>query len=195
MDAIKYVDEIIPYDTEQSLLDLLEATKPIHLRFIGEDWANKEFTGKDFMKSTTLVENIPFQLLTSKKSDIPKMNPFDFVTAITFTKKDIMVDDVSRKSYSPFLPTKVLVIIKTAFYGNEMNSKSHLDSTLQFHYFLNTLRKRKRFSKWSKPRVLEDMKVIAKYYDCSMTKAEEYHKVLSAKEIKIMKRMKKGGRQ
>ena len=44
--GIKYVDEIIPYDTEQSLLDLLEATKPIHLRFIGEDWANKEFTGK-----------------------------------------------------------------------------------------------------------------------------------------------------
>ena len=36
LDAIKYVDEIIPYDTEQSLLDLLEATKPIHLRFIGE---------------------------------------------------------------------------------------------------------------------------------------------------------------
>jgi len=40
------------------------------------------------------------------------------------------------------------------------------------------------------------MKVIATYYDCSMTKAEEYHKILSAKEIKIMKeRMKKGGRQ
>ena len=46
LDAIKYVDEIIPYDTEQSLLDLLEATKPIHLRFVGEDYANKEFTGK-----------------------------------------------------------------------------------------------------------------------------------------------------
>ena len=47
-----------------------------------------------------------------------------------------------------------------------------------------------------RPRVLEDMKVIAKYYDCSMTKAEEYHKILTAKEIKIMKeRMNKGGRQ
>ena len=77
-----------------------------------------------------------------------------------------------------------------------MNSNSHLDSTLQFHYFLNTLRKRKRFSKWSKPRVLEDMKVIQSYYDCSISKAEEYSKILTAKEIKIMKeRMKKGGRQ
>ena len=43
--AVKYVDEIIPYDTEQSLIDLLEAT-PIDLRFIGEDWSEKYFTGK-----------------------------------------------------------------------------------------------------------------------------------------------------
>ena len=72
------------------------------------------------------------------------MNPFDFVTAITFTKKDIMVDDVSRKSYSPFLTNKSLSYHQDCIlYANEMNSKSHLDSTLQFHYFLNTLRKRK----------------------------------------------------
>tara|TARA_B100000900_G_scaffold287032_1_gene246104 strand:- start:120 stop:518 length:399 start_codon:yes stop_codon:yes gene_type:complete len=43
--AVKYVDEIIPYDTEQSLLDLLEAT-PIDVRFVGEDWSEKHFTGK-----------------------------------------------------------------------------------------------------------------------------------------------------
>jgi len=45
LSAVKYVDEIIPYDTEQSLLDLLEATL-IHIRFIGEDWSEKHFTGK-----------------------------------------------------------------------------------------------------------------------------------------------------
>ena len=43
--AVKYIDEIIPYDTEQSLLDLLEATQ-IQLRFVGEDWTDKHFTGK-----------------------------------------------------------------------------------------------------------------------------------------------------
>ena len=125
------------------------------------------------------------------------MNPFDFVTAITYTKKDLMVDDVANKGYSAYLTNKSLSYHQDCIlYVNEMNLKSHLDSTLQFHYFLNTLRKRKRFSKWSKPRVLENMKVIAKYYDCSMTKAEEYYKILSAKEIKIMKeRMNKGGRQ
>ena len=125
------------------------------------------------------------------------MNPFDFVNAVTYTKKDIMVDDVSKQGYSAFLTNKSLSYHQDCImYVNEMNSNSHLDSTLQFHYFLNTLRKRKRFSKWSKPRVLEDMKVIQSYYDCSISKAEEYSKILTAKEIKIMKeRMKIGGRQ
>ena len=125
------------------------------------------------------------------------MNPFDFVNAVTYTKKDIMVDKVADKGYSAFLTNKSLSYHQDCImYVNEMNSNSHLDSTLQFHYFLNTLRKRKRFSKWSKPRVLEDMKVIQSYYDCSISKAEEYSKILTAKEIKIMKeRMKMGGRQ
>jgi|TARA_B110000211_G_scaffold21757_1_gene22525 glycerol-3-phosphate cytidylyltransferase len=47
--AVKYIDEIIPYDTEQSLRDLLEATK-INIRFVGEDYKNKGFTGADLVK-------------------------------------------------------------------------------------------------------------------------------------------------
>ena len=45
MSAIKYVDQILPYDTEKSLLDLLEAT-PINVRFVGEEYKDQEFTGK-----------------------------------------------------------------------------------------------------------------------------------------------------
>jgi glycerol-3-phosphate cytidylyltransferase len=45
LSAVKYIDEIIPYDTEESLLDLLEAT-PIHIRFVGEDYVERNFTGK-----------------------------------------------------------------------------------------------------------------------------------------------------
>ena len=45
LQAVKYVDEIIPYDTEQSLIDLLESTE-IHLRFVGEDYVERDFTGK-----------------------------------------------------------------------------------------------------------------------------------------------------
>ena len=45
LQAVKYVDAIIPYDTEQSLIDLLESTE-IHLRFVGEDYVERDFTGK-----------------------------------------------------------------------------------------------------------------------------------------------------
>lgn len=43
--AVKYIDEVIPYDTEKSLLDLLNSTH-IDIRFIGEDYVDKHFTGK-----------------------------------------------------------------------------------------------------------------------------------------------------
>ncbi len=42
----KYVDEIIPYDTEEDLVNLLQMVKP-DVRFIGEDYIGKPFTGSD----------------------------------------------------------------------------------------------------------------------------------------------------
>lgn len=44
--AVKYVDEIIPYATEQDLIDILEMY-PIDIRILGEEYRTKEFTGKD----------------------------------------------------------------------------------------------------------------------------------------------------
>lgn len=44
--ACKYVDEIIPYETEEDLIQLLQLLRP-DVRFIGEDYKNKDFTGKD----------------------------------------------------------------------------------------------------------------------------------------------------
>lgn len=44
--AVKYVDEIIPYDTEGDLEEIIKAF-PINIRIIGEEYRNKEFTGND----------------------------------------------------------------------------------------------------------------------------------------------------
>ena len=46
LSGVKFVDEIIPYDTEQSLVDLLQSQE-IDIRFIGEDYRDREFTGSD----------------------------------------------------------------------------------------------------------------------------------------------------
>ena len=43
--AVKYVDEIIPYQTEQDLEDILSMF-PINVRIIGEEYKNGKFTGR-----------------------------------------------------------------------------------------------------------------------------------------------------
>ena len=45
LSAVKYVDEIIVYQTEKDLEDLLMFL-PITIRIIGEEYADKNFTGK-----------------------------------------------------------------------------------------------------------------------------------------------------
>ena len=47
--AVKYVDEIVIYNTEQDLKDLL-LTLPINVRVLGDAYKNKDFTGKDIAK-------------------------------------------------------------------------------------------------------------------------------------------------
>lgn len=42
----KFVDEIIPYDTEEDLVNILQVIKP-DIRFIGEDYRGKPFSGNE----------------------------------------------------------------------------------------------------------------------------------------------------
>ena len=46
LDGVKYVDEIIKYETEEDLYDLLKKLKP-DIRILGTDYKNKKFTGDD----------------------------------------------------------------------------------------------------------------------------------------------------
>jgi len=44
--AVSYVDEIIPYESENDLMDILKMY-PINIRIIGEEYRDKDFTGKN----------------------------------------------------------------------------------------------------------------------------------------------------
>ena len=44
--AVKYIDEIIEYSTENELYNLLKKIKP-NIRILGSDYINKSFTGDD----------------------------------------------------------------------------------------------------------------------------------------------------
>ena len=49
LSAVKYVDEIVPYATEEEFLALLRHL-PVDIRIIGEDYFGKDFTGKEDVK-------------------------------------------------------------------------------------------------------------------------------------------------
>ena len=124
-----------------------------------------------------------------------KRNPFDFVKSVSYDKKDIMVDDIEEKAYQPFLINKSLSYHQdSVFFTNEMNCRHGLDNRLQYVFFLNTLRKRQRFSKWAKPYVSKKLTVVKDYYQMSTREAKELFTLLSDKEIRELKnRMNIGG--
>ena len=124
------------------------------------------------------------------------MNPFEFVKAINYSKKDIMIDDLVEKEYNPFIINRALSYFSdTIMYANEMNKNHHIDGRLQFDFFINIIKKRKRFSPWLKATEIEDLNVIKEYYGYSNEKAKSVLSLLNNKQIENLKhRVYKGGR-
>jgi glycerol-3-phosphate cytidylyltransferase len=58
LSACRYVDEVVVYQTEQDLIDLL-LILPLDVRILGVEYADKEFTGRDecFDRGIELVFN------------------------------------------------------------------------------------------------------------------------------------------
>lgn len=125
------------------------------------------------------------------------MSPFDYLNAINTTKKDIIVDDLTEKSYSSFMVNRSLSYFHdTAILANEMNRYHHLDNRLQFDFLINMVRKRKRFSKWIKPQIESDVEVVKEYYGYSNEKARQILSLLSPEQINgLKKKVNKGGRK
>ena len=123
------------------------------------------------------------------------MSPFEFIKAINETKEDVMVDDVSEKKYSPFIVNRGLsFFMDTIFQVNELNRKHNLDSRLQFDYLLNSVRKKKRYSKWLKPEKLQDLDVVKEYYGFSNEKAKDALSTLSEDQLAFIKdKLNQGG--
>jgi|TARA_Y100000992_G_scaffold67818_1_gene42162 hypothetical protein len=125
------------------------------------------------------------------------MNPFEFANAINYTKKNIMVDDITEKAYAPYMINRQLSYFPdTVLAANEMNKNHHIDNRLQFDFFINIIRRRKRFSKWFKPEQISDLDVVKKYYGYSNEKARQVLTLLSTEQINELKnKVAKGGRK
>jgi len=125
------------------------------------------------------------------------MNPFDYLKAINETKKDVMVDDIAEKEYNPFIINRGLSFFRdTILYANEMNRFHHLDHRLQFDFFINIIKKKKRWSKWIKPQEVANLELIKEYYGYSNEKAKSALSLMSNEQIEELKnRIYKGGKR
>lgn len=124
------------------------------------------------------------------------MNPFEFVNAICDSKQNLIVDEISEKSYNPFMVNRSLSYhYDTVLLASEMNQRAFLDKKLQFDFLINTVRKKKRFAKWKKPEASDDLEVVKEYYGYSNEKARQVLPLLNSDQMgQLKQRIYKGGK-
>ena len=115
------------------------------------------------------------------------MKPFDYINSINFTKKNLMRgtenDELAEKGYVPYITNKTLsYFTDTLLYANEMNRYHFLDNKLQYEFYLNSIRKKKRFAKWAKADNNDELNMISEYYKISLPKAKDALKILSPEQ-------------
>ena len=125
------------------------------------------------------------------------MNPFEYLNAINTTKKDIMVDDLSEKSYNAFMVNRSLSYFHdTILLANEMNRYHFLDKDMQYNFYINILRKRKRFSPWVRKEKVSDLEFVKSYYGYNNEKASQALKILSKEQLDYIKqKLDTGGKR
>ena len=124
--------------------------------------------------------------------------PFDFLNAINYTKIDLLsVDGNLPKDYAPFMINRGLSYFHdTVMFANEMNVNNHLDNDCQFQFLLNSVSKKKRWSKWiKKDPVSKNLEYVKEYFKYSDGRAKEALSVLTKEQLKLIKdKINKGGR-
>ena len=123
----------------------------------------------------------------------------DYLNAINHEKKNLMDtdDEMWEKKYSPFIINKCLAPFPdTIMLVNEMNVNSHLDHKLQFDFFLNSIRSRKRYTPWMKANKSKNLEYVKEYYNYSNEKAQSALDILNDDQIaKIKEKLNKGGKK
>ena len=81
-------------------------------------------------------------------------------------------------------------------FANEMNKYHFLDKDMQYEFYINILRKRKRFSPWIRKDKVSDMECVKSYYGYSNEKASQALKILSPEQINFIKqKLDTGGKK
>jgi|TARA_B100000035_G_scaffold239216_1_gene207500 hypothetical protein len=121
----------------------------------------------------------------------------DYLNSINLTKKYLMDEDPGwKKNYPAFVINKCMSHhMDTIMFANEMNQYSHIDNQMQYDFFINTVRPRKRFSPWGKKQKVKDLDLVKKYYGYSNDKALQALEILTPTQLDYIKdKLNKGGK-
>ena len=113
----------------------------------------------------------------------------DWLNSINFTKEDLIAEDPDAiNKYPPYIINRCLSgHIDCVMFANEMNKFPNLDKDLQYSFYLNTLRKKKRFSPWLRKDKVTDLEIVKQYYGYSNEKALNALRILTPDQINFIK--------
>ena len=113
----------------------------------------------------------------------------DWINSINFNKENLIKENPDIvKQYPPFIVNKCLSgHIDCVLFANEMNKHHSLDKDMQYFFYLNSVRKRKRFSPWLRKDKVTDLEIVKQYYGYSNEKASNALKILTPEQINFIK--------
>jgi hypothetical protein len=81
-------------------------------------------------------------------------------------------------------------------FANEMNQNHFLPKKMQYDFFINSLRPRKRYSPWLKKDTIKDLDYVKRYYGYSNEKAKQALRILTKQQLDSIKsKFETGGRK
>ena len=120
----------------------------------------------------------------------------DWLNSINFNKQNLLEEDPLReKKYPAFIINKCLSgFVDTVMFSNEINQYPGLDNKLQYDFYLNSIRKKKRFSPWLRKDKVQNLDAVKQYYGYSNEKAMQALKILNKDQLKFIRdRLNVGG--
>tara|TARA_B100002019_G_scaffold100259_2_gene86367 strand:- start:2725 stop:3117 length:393 start_codon:yes stop_codon:yes gene_type:complete len=121
----------------------------------------------------------------------------DYLYSINQSKKNIIDDDSdAEKKYPPYIVNRCLSsFTDTVLYANEMNKNPHLPNKMQYDFYINSVKPRKRFSPWARKDSIDYLDVVKEYYGYNDDKALQALRILTKDQLdKITYLLRKGGK-
>ena len=122
----------------------------------------------------------------------------DWLNSINTGKNNLIDEDTDLEKKYPFYIVNRCLSghIDAVMFANEMNKHPNLAKKLQYDFFLNSLRKRRRYSPWLRKEQIENLELVKRYYGYSNEKAKQVLNILTREQLSFIRdRLDTGGRK